>query len=109
MANETSMADSMESLGEENLQDIAGGKGFGFTKKCTDSYDSPLVYHRCRLIHVDTTAEDPDPNRKACQYECVDCKKVLTIWVHYKDEIRQRVRILEGTIGKDDGVIRGTW
>ena len=110
MVNETSMNESMKSVEEENLQDVAGGKGFSITKLCTQKRDAALVYHRCLLVKADSPATDAETNRKICVYECTDCKKVFTFRIHYQDEILYRARILEGTAKDPDaGVIRGTW
>jgi hypothetical protein len=107
MVNENITADSVNSVDENNLADVAGGKGTGVAKLCTDASDSPIKLHRGVLIKKDNPANGMENNSKILVYQCNDCGKVLKLKFDLASEERYRARILE--TGDEACFFRGEW
>ena len=107
MVNENNTMDNVNFVEENNLADVAGGKGAELVR-CTENPDSPFKVHRCVLAKKDMPmAENIAENRKFCGFHCLDCGQGMTLMFDIESNDYHRAWILEA--GKGVYYYRGEW
>ena len=107
MLNENIAPDNVDSVEENDLKDVAGAAGWGFSKWCKDAHDAELVYHRGILVKKDSPTFGEKEWRKICTYECRDCGRIMNVTFEYMEKDHIQAKLLEGRNG--GYIYHGTW